>query len=72
MKKTEKQELTFTEAFEELSKIAVVLENNELPLESLSEKVARATFLAGLCKKKLREIETQIESVLEENSQEND
>lgn len=72
MKKTEKQELTFTEAFDELSKIAIVLENNELPLESLSEKVARASFLAGWCKKKLREIETQLENVLDENSLEAD
>ncbi len=72
MKKTEKQELTFSEAYEELSKIALILENNELPLESLSEKVTRATFLADWCKKKLREIETHVENILDEKTKNSD
>lgn len=65
MKKTDKKEITFTEAFEELSRIAAEMENNELPIEVLSENVKRSIFLATFCKNKLREVEEQITNILE-------
>jgi exodeoxyribonuclease VII small subunit len=65
MKKTDKKEISFTEAFEELTRIASEMENNELPLEVLSENVKRAIMLATLCKNKLREVEEQMNKVLE-------
>lgn len=65
MKKTDKKEITFTEAFEELTRIAAEMENNELPIEVLTENVKRSIFLSTFCKNKLREVEEQITNILE-------
>jgi exodeoxyribonuclease VII small subunit len=52
---------SFDAAFEELTKIAKELEEHNLPLEELSKKVERAAELRDFCKKRLREVETQLD-----------
>ncbi len=67
MKKETKTELSFSAAFEELSKIAIELENNDLAIETMAEKLSRASFLANYCKEKLREIEDKVEAELDKD-----
>ena len=52
---------SFDTAFEELNAIAKELEEHNLPLEELSKKVERAAALRAFCKKRLRDIELQLE-----------
>ena len=59
------KKITYKEAFDELQNIALSLENDELEIDSLAEKIKRATELVNICKEKLREIESQVNSEIE-------
>lgn len=61
-----KHKLTYTEATEELEAILAELENNsEVNMDVISEKVKRAAVLMELCKKKLHELDTELEKMME-------
>ena len=59
-----KKEETYNEAIEKLRKIVAEIENGDLDVDILSEKVKEATRLIKLCKEKLRVCKYPIIQVL--------
>lgn len=54
------KELTYSEAYAKLEKITTQLEDGNIPLEDLAEKVKEANELCAICEGKLRDIEKDI------------
>ena len=61
----EKKE-TYNEAIERLRKIVGEIENGELDVDVLSEKVKEATRLIKVCKEKLYKVDEEVKKILEE------
>jgi exodeoxyribonuclease VII small subunit len=61
-----KKKGTYKEAITEIEEILSQIENNELDVDELSEKVKRVTLLINLCKDKLKNTEEEIEKILRE------
>lgn len=61
------KELTFEEAFAEVQTIAQALENEQINVDELAVKAARAQELIQYCRVKLRTIQTSLEEVYQEN-----
>ena len=61
-----KKEETYNEAVEKLRKIVADIENGDLDVDVLSEKVKEATRLIKLCKEKLYKEDEEVKKVLEE------
>ena len=57
---------TYNEAVEKLRKIVADIENGDLDVDILSEKVKEATLLIKLCKEKLYKADEEVKKVLEE------
>jgi exodeoxyribonuclease VII small subunit len=55
---------TYTEAIAELENLVSLMENSEISIDELSEKVKRASFLIKLCREKLTSTEKEIGSIL--------
>jgi exodeoxyribonuclease VII small subunit len=55
---------TYTEAFEELQKIVSEIENGQISVDELSDKVKRATELIRICKVKLTTTEENVNKIL--------
>lgn len=70
MRKNEKlakmTELKYTEAFKELQDIVIDMENGNISIDVLAEKVKRATVLIRLCKAKLTATEGDVQKILKE------
>ncbi|MGE5355865.1 MAG: exodeoxyribonuclease VII small subunit [Deltaproteobacteria bacterium] len=62
-----KKELSYSEAYNELQLIASDLEKGKYEIDELSEKIKRAAELVSYCKTKLRQIEENVNEVM--NSQ---
>ncbi len=60
------EKISYADALEELEKILAEIETDELDLDTLSEKVKRASFLTKLCKDRLRSTTEEIDKILEE------
>lgn len=58
--------LNYTDAFEELQSIVSEMEEGEISVDLLSEKVKRAAFLINICKKKLADTEGDVNQILKE------
>lgn len=58
-----KKEFSFNEAITEIETILKSIENGILDVDKLSDSVKRASELIGLCQKKLRDAETEIEKI---------
>lgn len=56
----------YSEAFNELHEIVSEIEQGEISVDELSEKVKRATFLIGICKAKLTRTEEDVNKILKE------
>jgi exodeoxyribonuclease VII small subunit len=56
----------YTEAFEELQQIVSQIEEGEISIDELSEKVKRAAWLIRICKAKLTSTEEDVNQVLKE------
>lgn len=56
----------YTEAFEELKTIVSEIEQGEISVDQLSEKVKRATQLIKICKAKLSATEEDVNKILKE------
>jgi exodeoxyribonuclease VII small subunit len=56
----------YTEAFEELQLIVSEIENGEISVDELSEKVKRATHLIRICKLKLTTTEEDVNKILKD------
>lgn len=57
---------SYKEAITEIEEILRQLENNELDVDELSEKVKRVSQLVTLCKEKLHKTEQEIDNILKE------
>jgi len=60
-----KNELSYEDAYAELQEITTALELNKLPIDQLSQKVERAGILMNICKNKLREIDSKLDKIFE-------
>lgn len=58
--------LTYTKAFEELEQIVIDIENEQIDVDELSEKVKRAAQLLKLCSAKLKSTEEEVDKILED------
>ncbi|MGB7394777.1 MAG: exodeoxyribonuclease VII small subunit [Pricia sp.] len=62
----EKDKPNYSEAFEELQEIVTEIEQGEISVDELSEKVKRASLLIGICKNKLAVTEEDVNQILRE------
>jgi exodeoxyribonuclease VII small subunit len=60
------QSINYTEAFEELQRIVSEIEQGEISVDELSEKVKRAALLIKVCKSKLSTTEEDVNKILKE------
>lgn len=65
-KKKKGQEIAYSEASAELETILQEVENGEIDLDLLSEKVERAAMLLALCRERLAATETKVKKVVAE------
>ncbi len=59
-------EIKYTEAFEELQTIVNEIEQGEISVDELAEKVKRAALLIKICKSKLTSTEEDVNRILKE------
>ena len=64
-----KETITYTEAFDELQQIVREMENADIPVDELSDKIKRCTMLIRICKDKLTKTEAEIAKIM--NAEEN-
>lgn len=57
---------SYTDAFRELQEIVSEIEQGEISVDELSEKVKRASLLIKICKEKLSRTEEDVNKVLKE------
>jgi exodeoxyribonuclease VII small subunit len=60
------KKLTYQEALGEAEDILAKIENEELDIDELSEKVKRVSFLLKFCKDKLHKTNEEVEKILGE------
>lgn len=61
-----KNEISYTDAFDELQKIVGDLEEGEISVDELSIKVKRASELIKICKSKLSSTEEDVNQILKD------
>ncbi len=61
-----KKNTSYKEAITEIEEILNQLDNNELDVDELSDKVKRVSQLVTLCKEKLHNTEQEIDKILKE------
>jgi exodeoxyribonuclease VII small subunit len=59
-------QITYAEAYQELQQIVAEIENAEISVDELSEKVKRAALLIKVCKAKLTSTEEDVQRILKE------
>jgi exodeoxyribonuclease VII small subunit len=62
----------YTTAFEELKQIVIEIEQAEITVDELSQKVKRASDLIKICKSKLTTTEEDVNKILKELSESNE
>lgn len=60
----EENKLNYKEAMIEIESIVAKLEDNQLDVDDLSEKVKRVSQLIAFCKSKLHDTEEEVEKIL--------
>ena len=63
---TTKKTLSYNEAMAEVEEILEKIENEELDVDDLAEKVKRVSVLLKICKDKLMKTNEQVEQILKE------
>lgn len=58
--------LKYSEAIEQLEQIQSALENDEISVDELSEKVKYASELLAFCKEKLHKTEKEVSQILDD------
>jgi exodeoxyribonuclease VII small subunit len=61
-----KKVITYNEAMAEVEEILEKIENEELDVDDLAEKVKRVSVLLKICKDKLLKTNEQVEQILKE------
>lgn len=64
------KKITYTEAISELEAIVSEIEQGEITIDTLSEKVKRAAELIRICKNKLTTTEDDVNKILGEMKEE--
>jgi len=59
-----KKEISYRDAITEIETILARIDDGEMDVDELAEKVKRVTVLLELCKKKLRSTESEIEKIM--------
>lgn len=62
--------ISYKQAMEKLEEIVSGLENDEIPVDELAEKVKEASELIRICKSVLYETEEEVNKVLQEMQEE--
>lgn len=62
----------YTEAFEELQQIVSEIEEGQISVDELSEKVKRAALLINICKAKLSATEEDVNKILKDLDNDDD
>lgn len=62
----EKKKITYKEAIAEIEEVLEKLENEELDVDQLAEKIKRVSFLLKFCKEKLTTTEKEIQGIIDE------
>ena len=60
------KKISYSEAMTEIEEILDKIENEELDVDELAEKVKRVSVLLKICKDKLQKTNEQVEQVLKE------
>jgi len=60
------EQINYQQAFDELQAIVTEIEQGEISVDELSEKVKRAAFLIKACKTKLTSTEEDVNNILKE------
>lgn len=63
-----KENITYTEAFEQLQSIVKQMENADVSVDDLSENIKTATKLIKICKDKLTKTEEEVNKTISELS----
>jgi len=61
-----KKDISYNEAITEIEEILYQIENEELDIDILTEKVKKVSTLLKLCKKKLHQTETEVQKILDD------
>ena len=61
-----KEQPNYAEAFEELQQIVSEIEEGQISVDELSEKVKRAAALINICKTKLTSTEEDVDKILKD------
>lgn len=56
--------ITYTQALNELNEIARAIESESIPVDELTTKVKRASELIEICKVKLRHTEDEVRKII--------
>jgi len=65
-----KKSITYTEAMNEIETIISQIEEGDLDVDLLSEKVKRVTELIRICKEKLYKTEEEVKKILSADNEE--
>lgn len=60
------KKISYTEAITELEEIVSVIENDQVNIDELSQKVKRASELIKICKDKLHNTEEEVNNIIRE------
>ena len=60
---------TYSQAMERLEKIVRQIDNNELDIDTLSEKIKEANEIISVCTEKLTTADREVEKLLQERRQ---
>ena len=63
-----KEELTYTEAFEQLQTIVTQMEHADISVDDLSENIKKASKLIKICRDKLTKTEEEVNKTIAELS----
>ncbi|RYG37507.1 MAG: exodeoxyribonuclease VII small subunit [Chitinophagaceae bacterium] len=58
------EKMTYSNALAELQQLAEDLENDEISIDELSEKIKRASQLLEFCQNKLRSTDEEVKKIL--------
>ncbi|MCK5169495.1 MAG: exodeoxyribonuclease VII small subunit [Bacteroidales bacterium] len=61
-----KKDISYNDAVAEIEEILHQIENEELDIDILSEKVKRVSILLKLCKNKLHQTEEEVQKILDD------
>ena len=60
------ENITYKDAIEEIESILQQVESGELDVDQLTDKVKRVSALLGICNKKLKTTEQEVEKIIRE------